>query len=59
MTIPRYHPVITPPSLEVPKARLDVVLGNLTWWGATSLRQGYWNSMIFKVLSNLSHSMIL
>ena len=28
------------PSLEVPKARLDGILGSLSWWGATSPRQG-------------------
>ena len=27
------------PSLEVLKARLDGVLGSLSWWGATSPRQ--------------------
>ena len=47
------------PFLEVPKARLDVALGSWSWWGETSPRQGCWSSMIFKVLFNLSHSVIL
>ena len=31
------------PSLEVLKARLDGVLGNLSWWGGNQHRAGDWN----------------
>jgi len=44
------------PPLDVLKARLDGALGSLIWQPAHS--KG-WNSMIFSVPSNPSHSMIL
>ena len=47
------------PSLEVFKAKLDGVLGSLIWWVATLPMEGSWNQMIFKVLSNPRHSMIV
>ena len=47
------------PSLEAFKARLDVALGSLVWWLATLHIAGGWNSMIFEVLFNPSHSMFL
>ena len=46
------------PSLEILQARLDRALGSLIWWGAALSIAGGWNWVIFKVPSNLSHSMI-
>ena len=47
------------PSMEEFKARLGRILGSLSWWLATlPIAQG-WSSIIFKVPSNLSHSMLL
>ena len=46
------------PSLAVFKARLDGALGSLSWWVALHTGRG-WNWMIFKVPSNLSHSVSL
>ena len=47
------------PSLEVLKSRLDGALGSLSWWvAALSVAEGFWNWLVFKVPSNLSHSMI-
>jgi len=45
------------PSLEA--FRLDGALGSRGWWVATLLTAKAWNWMIFKVLSNPSHSVIL
>ena len=47
------------PSLGMFKSRLDRAQGSLIWWVATSPWQGDWNWMTFKVLSSLSHFMIL
>ena len=47
------------PSLEVFKARLDRALGSLGWGGAALSMAGSWNYMIFEVLSNPSHFMIM
>jgi len=47
------------PSLEALKARLDGALGGLRWWAATLPTASFWSLMIFKVPSNLSHSMTL
>ena len=44
---------------EAFKARLDGILGSLTWWLATLPMGGGWNWVIFKVPSNQSHSVIL
>ena len=46
------------PSLKTFKARLDGALGSLIWWVAALPMAEGWNWMIFKVPSNLSHSMI-
>ena len=51
-----HREVVDAPSPEVLKARLDGALGSLSQWRTTSPWQGV---MIFKVLSNLSHSVIL
>jgi len=51
--------VVDAPSLEEFKTRLDGALGSLIWWGATSQQQRVGNWTIFKVPSNLSHSVIL
>ena len=47
------------PSLEAFRVRLDRALGSLSWWVAALPITAGWNRVIFKVLSNLSHSMIL
>ena len=41
------------PSLKVLKDGLDVALGSLSWWVATSPWRGGWGSMLFDVPSNL------
>jgi len=46
-------------SLEVFKARLDRALGSLGWGGAALSMAGSWNYMIFEVISNTSHFMIM
>jgi len=46
------------PSLEAFKARLDGSQGSLIWRLVTLPMAGGWNSVIFNVLSNPSHSMI-
>ena len=46
-------------SLGLFKARLDGALGILIWWMAALPMTGSWKWMIYKVPSNLSHSMIL
>lgn len=46
------------PFLEALKGRLDEVLGSLGWWVVSLLMVRSWNWMIFKVLSNISHSMV-
>jgi len=47
------------PSLEAFKARLDVAPGSLVWWLATlHIAEGL-KQVIFEVLFNPSHSMIL
>ena len=46
------------PFLEALKGRLDGALGSLSWWVASLLMVRSWNWMIFKVLSNISHSMV-
>ena len=51
--------VVGAPFLEAFRAGLDGTLGNLIWWVATLPMAGGWDWMIFKVLSNLSHSVIL
>ena len=51
--------VVDAPSLETFKARLDVALGSLVWWLVTLHIAGGWNEMIFEVLFNPGHSMIL
>jgi len=47
------------PSPEVFKAGLDGALGSLSWWLAALPMAGNWDWVIFKVLSDLSHYMIL
>ena len=47
------------PSLQALKARLDVALGSLVCWLATLHIARGWNLMIFMVLFNPGHSMIL
>jgi len=47
------------PFLEVPRVRLDEVLGSLMLWGHPCPWQEGWNWLIFKVPFNKSHSMIL
>jgi len=47
------------PSWEVIKARLNEALGSLIQWTANVPKEGGWTSMIFKALSNSSHSVIL
>ena len=47
------------PSLEMYKTRLDETLGSLICWVATLPMVGVWNWVVFKVPSNLSHSMNL
>jgi len=47
------------PSLKLVKARLDGVLGRLSWWAAALLMAGGWGWMGFEVSAHLSHSMIL
>jgi len=47
------------PSMEAPKARLDVALGSLVCWLATLHIAGGWNQMVIVVLFNPGHSMIL
>jgi len=37
---------------------LDEALGSLSWWGAALPTVGGWDWMIFKVPSNLRHSLI-
>jgi len=51
--------VLDASSLETFKTRLNEALSSLIWWVATLSMVGAWNLMIFKVPSNLSHSMIL
>lgn len=46
-------------SLEVLKAGLYGALGSLIWWVTPNPWQWGWSSVIFKDLSNLSHSVIL
>jgi len=46
------------PSLDALKAKLDGALGSLNCWVATLPVAGGWNKVIFKVPSNLSHSVI-
>ena len=46
-------------SLKALKARLDGALGSLGCWEEPCPEQGVWNYMIFNVVSNPSHSMIL
>jgi len=41
------------------KARLDGALGSLSWGVAALPTAAAWDSIIFKILSNLGHSMIL
>ena len=55
----RHWNKVDAPSLEVLKARLDGALGSLSWWEVSLLMTGDWNQTIFKVPSNLNHSMIL
>ena len=46
-------------SLEVLKTSLNVVLNSLVWWEVLlSMAEG-WNWMVFKVPSNIVHSMVL
>jgi len=45
--------------MEALKARLDGALGSLVWWVATLPMAGGWNRVIFKVLSNLSDSVVV
>ena len=47
------------PSLEAFKARLDGVLGSLSWWVAALPMAGYQNCVGFKVSSDPNHSVIL
>ena len=47
------------PSLEVLKARLDGVLGNLVWWEMSLPTARGWNQVVFKVPSNPNRSGIL
>ena len=51
--------VVDAPSLQAFKARLDVALVSLVCWLVTLQIAGGWNSMIFEVPSNPSHSVIL
>jgi len=45
--------------LEVPKAWVDGALGSLSWWRSALPMAWGWNWIVFKVLSNLIHSMML
>jgi len=57
---PRFpREAVAAPSLAVSKARLDGALSTLVWWRCPCSWQGGWNHMIFKVPSNLNHSLIL
>lgn len=47
------------PSSEAFEAGLDGALVSLSWWVITQPTAGGWNQMNFRVLSYLSHSMIL
>jgi len=47
------------PSLKVIEARLDGALGSLSWWGSTSPQQRGWSWVIFEVLSNSHHSVMI
>jgi len=47
------------PFLEVLKARLDGILGSLSWWRATGPQAEGWNWLGFEVPSNLSPTMII
>ena len=47
------------PSMEAFKARLDGALGKQSWWVVALPMARDWKSMIFKVPSNPSHSVIL
>ena len=51
--------VVDAPSLEAFKTRLDVALGSLVWWLVALHIAGGLNLMIFVVLFNLGHYMIL
>jgi len=44
------------PFLEAFRARWDGTLGSLSWWGAALPVAWHWEWVIFKVPSNLSHS---
>ena len=50
--------IVDAPSMEVFKARLDGALGSLIGWVAALPTAEGW-SLIFKVLSNPSHSVVL
>ena len=47
------------PSLEVLKARLDDVLGNLVWWEVSVPMAAGWNQVGFKVPSNPNRSVTM
>jgi len=46
------------PSMEAFKARLHGAMGSLMWWMANLPKWRVWSSMVFKVPSNPSHSII-
>ena len=52
------HDTVTHSLTHSLKAGLDGALGSLVYGVGTSPRQRAWSSMIFKVPSSLSHSMI-